>query len=120
MHENLTVTTGPEHGRTSVLRVQGRLDNKTAGMLIARCDKVRLGGHNLVLNLADVSFIASSGIGALLSMAEQFRSDSAKLGFAAVSPAVESVVALLNLDRFLPIYRTEEEALAALAAREAA
>lgn len=120
MHESLEITAGPDHDQTSVVRVEGRLDNKSAKSLIETCEQVRLRGRSLVLNLAGVSFIASSGIGALLSLAAAFRSDSARLGFAAVSPAVESVVTLLNLDKFLKIYRTEEEALAALDAREAA
>jgi anti-anti-sigma factor len=56
------------------------------------------------LNLSEVSFIASSGIGALLSVAERYRGQGVQLGFASVSPAVSSVVGLLNLEQFLSIF----------------
>jgi len=120
MHEPFTVVRGPETGNTAVLRLTGPLDAKTAPGLIEHCAAVHEGGQNLVLNLEGVTFIASSGIGALLSLAESFREDERRLGFAAVSPAVESVLALLNLEEFLTVYTSEDEALEALEKREAA
>jgi anti-anti-sigma factor len=114
MHEDLTITQNPGRGRTSLFKVSGRLDGKTAGKLIASCEDERKKGTNLVLNLSEVSFIASSGIGALLSVAERYRGQGVRLGFASVSPAVSSVVGLLNLEQFLSIFDTDDEALSSM------
>ena len=58
----------------------------------------------------------SSGIGALLVLVEQFQEQGGSVRFASLSPAVDSVVKLLNLDRFLSIDATETASFAALGA----
>jgi anti-sigma B factor antagonist len=115
MHESLEVSKAPGSGRAAVLRVTGRLDARTASQLIQKCTAVHAEGP-LVLNLSGVTFIASSGVGALLALTEHSRGQSTPLVFAAVSPAVDSVLTLLNLNRFLAIYPSEEEAVRALEA----
>ena len=120
MSEDFQIANGPSRGRVLLLRVSGRLDTKSASQLLHRCSAARNGGQDLVINLSAVSFIASSGIGALLALAEQFREADARVRFVALSPAVDSVIKLLNLDQFLTIDSTEDEALAALGTRDAA
>jgi anti-sigma B factor antagonist len=102
--------------RTEVLRVNGPLDAKHAPLLIEHCVPAREAGRNLVLNLAGVPFIASSGIGALLALVEEYRDAAGTIRIAAASPAVESVITLLNLDRFLTMDASEQDAITALAA----
>jgi anti-sigma B factor antagonist len=112
--DDFEILNGTTRGRTVLLRVRGRLDAKSATQLLHRCAAVRNAGNNLVLNLSEVSFIASSGIGALLALVEQFRESRAGVRFAALSAAVDSVIKLLNLDQFLVIDATEDAALSAL------
>lgn len=107
--------TGPG-GRVVLLRVSGRLDAKSAPVLLQRCSAERANGRHLVLNLAGVTFIASSGVGALLGLAEEFRQGPCRVRFVCLSSAVTSVIGLLNLDQFLAIDASEEEALRAFAA----
>ena len=114
MPDDFQISNGTTKGRTVLLRVTGRLDTKTASQLLHRCRAVRSGGQNLVLNLSEVSFIASSGIGALLALVEQFHESGASVRFAALSSPVESVIKLLNLDQFLTIDPSETDALSAL------
>ena len=116
MNPEFVIETIAQTPGTIVLRVTGRLDARSAPVLTARCREVRGQGCHLVLNLAGVSFIASSGIGALLALVEEFRQSEYRVRLAAVSPAVESVVRLLNLDPFLTIDATEADATAALRA----
>ena len=120
MPDDFEISNGPVRGKVALLRVSGRLDTFSASRLLQRCAAVRNGGQDLVLNLSAVSFIASSGIGALLALAEDFREAEACVRFAALSPAVESVIKLLNLDQFLSIDATEDGALDALETRDAA
>ncbi len=101
---------------TVLMRIQGRLDSASAPILVQKCSAVRSADRNLVLNLSGVTFIASSGVGALLALAEQFHESGRSVRFVALSSAVDSVIRLLNLDQFLPIHATEHEAITALKA----
>jgi anti-sigma B factor antagonist len=120
MSDEFEIDSQPVDGTIEVLRVRGRLDTKTASQLLHRCAAVRNAGHDLVLNLSGVSFIASSGIGALLALTEKFKESGGGVRFVQLSTAVESVIQLLNLNAFLGIDASEEEALKALESRKAA
>ena len=113
MSEPLEVVSGP-HG--VILRVVGRLDAKSVPALLARCTEVRASGRNLILNLSRIDFIASSGVGALLSVAEEFKKAGRMVRFASPSTPVLTVIQLLNLEPFLPIDASEQEAERALQA----
>lgn len=91
----------------TVLRLRGQLDARAASALTERCTLVRAEGRHLVLNLAAISFIASSGVGALLALVEECRQSHTRLRLTEVPPAVDSVIRLLNLDQFLSIDATE-------------
>ena len=99
-----------------LLRVTGRLDAKNSQMLTERCVALNgNGAQRVVLNLADVPFVASSGIGTLLALTERFREAGGELRIAAPSDAVRSVIDLLNLAQFLQVDDTEESGLTAVA-----
>jgi anti-anti-sigma factor len=99
--------------KVAVVRIHGHLDARNANELLSRCREVALGRH-LVLNLAGVSFISSSGIGALLALVEEFQQTEFFVRLADVSPAADSVIRLLNLDQILSIDPTEQGAREAL------
>lgn len=101
-------------GRAVLLRVRGRLDARSAPHLLEIGSRVRMRNLNLVLDLSGVTFMASSGLGSLLSLAEEFRQSECRVRLASPSPAVTSVIDLLNLHPFLAIDASEEEALHAL------
>lgn len=112
MQAEYTLSPLSTKGPVAVIEVGGRLDALAAQELRKRCFEARQLGHeHLLLDLGQVSFIASSGIGALLAMTEEF----GKIGglyLAPISPAVRSVIQLLNLAPYLAIYESREAALA--------
>ncbi len=114
MHDPFQVSVGRTQGRTTVLRLSGSLDAKSAPVLLERAAAIRANGQNLVMNLADVSFIGSSGVGAILVVAEQFQEQGGIMRLTSLSEAADSVIRLLNLDRYLTIDTNEEESLAAV------
>jgi anti-anti-sigma factor len=116
MPEEFRISDGMNSGKTCLLRVGGQLDARAAAQLLAHCSAICKAEKNLVLNLAEVSFIASSGIGALLALVEQFRESGCSVRFVSLSAAVDSVIRLLNLDQFLTIDPTEADAVSALEA----
>ena len=116
MSETFELVSAPAPAGVTLLRARGYLYAQHVPLLVARCNEVRAAGLHLVLNLSGVTVIASSGIGALLALMEEFRQTSQTLRVAAVSPAVGSVIRLLNLDQFLNLDESEDSALAALKA----
>ncbi|TMQ70224.1 MAG: STAS domain-containing protein [Candidatus Eisenbacteria bacterium] len=111
MPDSFEIVEGPATDQVLVLRVSGRLDSTTAPQLAERCAAAAESGRRLLLNLESVSFIASSGVGALLATAERYREAGSSLHLVALSPSVESVIRLLNLDAFLNVHATEAGAL---------
>lgn len=103
-----------DRDRTAVVRLRGVLDIRTAPEFLQRVAAIQKRGQNLVLNLAEVTFIGSSGIGVLLAIAEQFREQSGQVRFAAPSQAVTYVIKVLNLGDFLVVDDSEGDSLEAL------
>jgi anti-anti-sigma factor len=114
MSNDLEILPAEARGRAAVLRLKGRLDVKTAPVLLKQAGEIQINGQDLVLNLSEVTFMGSSGVGALLVIAEQFQEQAGRMRLAAPSAPVMTVFRLLNLDRFLTIDGTEEESIAAL------
>jgi anti-anti-sigma factor len=116
MADDFTVYDAPGRGRAAVVRVGGRLDARTSPRLLEHCLAARASGGHLVLNLADVTFLSSSGVGVLLVLTEKVRADGGTLRLASPSPAVKAPLELLNLHRFLAMDDSEDDALGALGA----
>lgn len=119
MDNGLEIERGETYGKTVVLRVRGRLDARTAPQLLRSAQPFAGMGRNLVLMLSEVTFLGSSGVGVMLAVAQAFQDQKGSVRLVAPSAAVVSVVKLLNLEPFLKIHATEEEALAAIAQRAA-
>ena len=116
MDDGFKATTAHGRGEAVVVRVEGRLDAKSAPRLLEHCLAARATGGHLVLNLSGVTFLSSSGVGVLLVMAEKAKSDGGSLRLASPSAAVRAPLELLNLHRFLTIDGSEDDAMSALGA----
>lgn len=72
--------TGVERGEWAVLRVSGELDLMTSPVLRQRVhDIVAEGHHSLVVDLSDVFFCDSSGVGVLVAARRLIRSCQGRL-----------------------------------------
>jgi anti-anti-sigma factor len=71
------------------------------------------GRRRLVVDLSDVSFIDSAGLGALISGLKAARGAGGYLRVACPTDQTRLVLELTTLHRVLPPYATIEEALAA-------
>ncbi|MES2638546.1 MAG: STAS domain-containing protein [Myxococcota bacterium] len=99
--------------RTAVAVVNGRLDLLTASEVKRQLqDAVATGLHRLVVDLHDVPFIDSSGLGALIGALKATRIAGGDLRIARPGEQVRYVLEISMLDRVLVCHKTVEEALA--------
>lgn len=94
-----------------VLEPSGKLNLVTAGPIKARiADLARVGKANIVLDLAQVDFIDSSGLGALVAGRKSAQSADGDLRVANASEQVITALRLTNLDRLFAPFDSVEAA----------
>jgi len=103
--------TGDERGEWSVLQVTGELDLVTSPVLRQRIhDVVADGRHDLVLDLGEVFFCDSSGVGVLIAARRLIRSCRGRLrlilpaGGAEDGSHVNRVLGALGVRRLFDVY----------------
>lgn len=116
MSESFEIIDGKCHSPADILYLRGRFDARASSSLIERCTAIREAGRHLILNLNDVGFVASSGLGALLVLTEEFQEHGTSLRLTCVSDTVRDAIALLNLDAYLVLHESDDDAVKALAA----
>ena len=107
------MTVEPTTQATAVVRLVGRLDLLTCGDVKERLNGLVQDGHSqLVLDLQQVSFMDSSGLGALIGGLKSARIAGGDLRIARPAEQTSMILELTNLNRVLVTYSTIEEALA--------
>ena len=115
--EDFAISDPQQHGPVTLLVLSGRLDGKAAQQVQQRCSEVRnLGYSHIALDLAQITFLASSGLGVFLAETEACKETGGSLYLVAVSPVVAAVIKLLNVDRFLTMVPTVEALLGSISA----
>ena len=96
----------------AVLGFSGRLDLISASEAKLKMTEAVSEGHQrLVVDLAEVSFLDSSGLGALVGGLKAARQAGGDLRIARPTDQVMSILKLTMLDRVLRPYATIDEAL---------
>ncbi len=96
-----------------VIRPNGELDLHLADQLRDSIDEA-LDVHNshyLIVNLGNVSYIDSSGLGVLLGRYKRLAAKGGKVLLVAPSPQVKKVLELSGLFRIMDTFLTEQEAV---------
>jgi anti-sigma B factor antagonist len=102
-------------GGVAVVTVTGEVDVFTTGLLREGLLGVIAGetGPGLVVNLAAVSFLDSTGTGVLVGVLHRVRAAGGRLAVAAPSRQARAILAITGLDRVFPVYDGEAEAVQA-------
>lgn len=97
----------------TVLDIQGEIDLYNAPEIKDIIQKlIEAQKYNVVINLEKVSYIDSSGIGALISSLSNLKKYQGGLKIINVYASVKKVFELTKLTSFFEIYESEGEALA--------
>jgi anti-sigma B factor antagonist len=96
----------------AVVRIDGRLDLVTAGEAKQQMVEAIEGGQRrLVLDMAQVEFVDSSGLGAIVGVLKAARQAGGDVRIASPTGQLRSILELTMLDRVVHPYESVEEAL---------
>ena len=102
----------------AVLRCQGRIVvGKEVGLLQEEVEKHRLETQKYVLQLSEVTYLDSGGLGALVRLVGSLRAHRGDLKLCEASPFVQNVLKATNLLSIFCVYASEREAVAAFTQR---
>jgi len=103
-----------DSGDIVILDVNGEIDLYNAPEIKDTINKlIEEKKYNVVINLDKVSYIDSSGIGALISSLSNLKKYQGGLKICNVSGSVRKVFELTKLTSFFEIYDSEQEAISA-------
>lgn len=97
--------------RIAVITVGGELDALTADRLGAFVRRSRRPGDHVVLDLAGMTFMDSTGLHVLLDAHHEVRRDGATLRLAALRHSPARIIRLTGVSAYLPVHATLEQAL---------
>lgn len=114
----LTVSTN-DRGDVTIVTVSGEVDVYTAPQLRSALEeRIAAGRTALVVDLQDVGFLDSTGLGVLVGRLKGLKQVDGWLGAVCSDERILRLFGITGLDRVLPIHDTVEEAIAAYDARE--
>lgn len=103
-------------GNVLLMRLEGEFDLHTAEEFrrvadsALENDKIR----HMILNLRGVSFLDSSGLGAILGRFKRLKKNAGTMALVGIMPSIRPVLEISGLIRLLPVYDSEAAALGAL------
>src|SRR4051794_10482062 len=100
--------------QTSRVIPVGRWDTQAAAILRPQLASLTEGGGRIIIDMSEVEYLASMGIGSLLLTARSAMQTGGRLVLVAPRPAVADVLTKAKIDDIIPILSDLNDALAAL------
>ena len=99
-----------------IIRVGGYVDFDVAPQLKHYIvDHIGTGARHLVIDLSDAGFIDSTAIGVLVGALKRLRDIGGSLDVVCDSENVRNIFEIVGLENVIPMHRSRDDALAALA-----
>lgn len=90
-----------------------RVDATNSDRFYADLDSLASGRDKVVLNMKQITFVDSSGLGRILSFAREIHKNNGTLFLSNVAPTVRILFKAVRLDKIVPIYPQLDDAIAA-------
>ena len=95
-----------------IFDLSGRFEFQATPSFFVALDRLQeLGGQHLILNLEQVSFLDSAGLGAIHVAHQKLMAVGGTLSIVNPMPHVQNLLERANLTSIIPIHSVEEEAL---------
>ena len=115
MDDVLTITVRRERGYV-IVAVTGEIDISTVAGLRERLFELTEDSQPLIIDMNQVTFIDSAGLGALVGAARRAAANGASLYAVCERPQPRKLLWLTGVDRRIPLVTSLDAALASLAA----
>lgn len=115
MRTGLTITDTTRNGVT-ILALKGYLDGHTYIEFERRLDKALADGtHRLVIDLSELSYIASAGVGAFINGQHQLRKAGGSLQLVKPNDSVREIFNILGIESLFVVHETVDAGVDAAA-----
>lgn len=115
MEMDLRIITRTANG-IPIIELSGEVDAYTCSMLRdAMVEVIEQGNPMVVVSMADVEYIDSSGLGTLVGGLKRASEHSGRIAVVARSIQIRKVFEITGLEKVFPLFETEIDATAALA-----
>ncbi len=99
-------------GEHKIVQVSGEVDLYNVSELKKALFSITDGKHpSVIVDLKNVNYMDSSGIGALVAGQKKMKAHNGKFALINIHDDVLNILKLATLDRFFKIYESEEELL---------
>jgi anti-anti-sigma factor len=100
-----------------ILDVEGDLTFANQAVFKAAAEQAKQTGcRHLIVNLEQVRFVDSAGLGLLVLVAQSFKLLQAQVSILKPQSYVREIMSLANIPKLIPIFEREEDVLTAIAA----
>ena len=100
-------------GNVTILDLVGELTYATRSIFSGAVERSKQAGcRHLIVNLTSVRFLDSSALGMLALLSQSMKASHGTIRLLNPQSYVRDILALANLDRLLPVYNAEQDALA--------
>jgi len=98
-------------GDVHILDCSGKITLGLGTMAVRNCirDVLKMGGRKIILNLADVNYIDSSGVGELVSTYTTVINQGGQLKLLCLTRKIEEILAITKLLTVFQVYDSEME-----------
>ena len=101
-------------GQKTVLRLRGRIDAATSGILEKEIqDNLNKKNYRLTLDFFEVDYLSSAGMRVLLSAAKKIKAQNGSFSLFGINEEVMEIIKMAGFDKILRIFSTEKEAISA-------
>ena len=98
-------------GDVVIFRIKGDIDAYSSPSLKDKIVKeIDNGVKRVILNLTNVDYIDSAGLGVLVALLKRIKKEQGVLRIAGLKPNIMKIFQLTRLNQIFDIYNTEEEA----------
>lgn len=98
-----------------IARLDGRIDGQNAREFQGAVERLLDGKDvNLLLDLEQVTFLSSAGLGVLLAIARQLHKRAGKIAVCSLSDSIRGVFLISGFHKIIPTHASREDALVAI------
>ena len=106
-----SITTLRTGDHAYAVSIEGELDLYSAPQVRAELEALAIEPAEVVLDLGGVTFVDSTALGAILASARILREAGGGLALVAADERTRKLLALVGVDRVLPVYESSEQAV---------